>query len=132
MTEFIVIIAGGRDFSDYLKLKESCDKALLNKRTTHDIVVRSGGAKGADLLGERYAKENGFTVQQFIPEWKNADGTPNRAAGHIRNREMADGNSEFTDKADALIAFWDGKSRGTKGMIDYAKKKGAIVRAITY
>lgn len=132
MAEFIVIIAGGRDFSDYTKLKKACDNALLSKRTTHDIIIRSGGAKGADLLGEQYAKEHGFTIQRFIPEWKNADGTTNKAAGHIRNREMADGNTEFTDKANALIAFWDGKSRGTKGMIDYAKKKDVIVRAINY
>jgi len=77
----------------------------------------SGTARGADQLGERYAKERGYFIQRFPADW-NAYG---KAAGYIRNRKMA-------EYADALIAFWDGKSRGTLNMISLAKECGLQIR----
>lgn len=79
--------------------------------------VVSGGARGVDTLGEVFAVEQGIPIKQFIPDW---NGPLGKAAGHARNRDMG-------DYADALIALWDGQSKGTKGMIDYAKKKGLEV-----
>jgi len=114
---FKVIIAGGRDFNNYKMLYDRCQFFLQNKE---NIEVVSGGAKGADTLGERYAKENGHTVKRFIPDW-----SIGRVAGILRNAEMA-------EYADALIAFWDGKSKGTKNMIDTAKKLGLKVRVENY
>jgi len=115
---FKVIIAGGRDFKDYNHLCEICDHMLQNK---DDIEVVSGTAMGADQLGEKYSKERGYSLKEFPADWEEFG----KAAGHIRNRQMG-------DYADALIAFWDGKSKGTKGMIEYARTKDLQVAVITY
>jgi len=112
-----VIIAGCRNFTDYELLKEYADKILQNVVQRESIEIVSGGAKGADELGELYAKERGFVLTRFPAEWDKYG----RAAGPKRNELMG-------DYADALIAFWDGKSRGTKHMIEYARKKGLLVR----
>lgn len=106
-----VIIAGGREIEDYELLLE----AVLNAGFDITSVV-SGTARGADKMGERFAEETGLPIYQFPAKWEEYG----RAAGPIRNQVMA----EF---GDALIALWDGKSRGTKGMIDLAKKKGIPV-----
>lgn len=118
---FKVIIAGGREFSDYALLCESCDKFLCQKHQTHDIVVISGTARGADTLGERYAHERGYAVEKFPADW-NRDG---KAAGPIRNAQMA-------KVADTLIAFWDGQSKGTANMIDQAKTRGLSIKIVKY
>jgi hypothetical protein len=118
---FKVIIAGGRKFNDYNLLKNKLDTILAEKRKTHQIYIISGMAKGADTLGERYANENNFTVLGFPAEW-NLYG---KSAGIRRNEEMA-------KVGDALIAFWDGESPGTKHMIETAKDKRLLVRVIKY
>ena len=120
ITKYKVIVAGCRDFADYELLKEKCDFYLQNQKP-EDIVIVSGHASGADTLGERYAQERGFKLETY-PADRKAHG---RAAGPIRNAQMA-------DVADALIAFWDGKSRGTKNMIDTANKRGLQVAAVRY
>lgn len=117
--EFRVIIAGTRDFSDYELLRTTCNNLLSEKQQTHTVVVISGTARGADRLGERYARERGFQIRRFPADWLNDE----KKAGPIRNAKMA-------DNADALIAFWDGQSRGTKNMIETAKRKGLVIRTI--
>lgn len=118
---FRVIIAGTRTFTDYTLLQRECNHLLSEKQCTHNIVVVSGTARGADTLGERYARERGFQLRRFPADW-DKDG---KKAGMLRNYRMA-------DKADALIAFWDGTSRGTANMIDIARKKKLPVRVIRY
>ena len=113
-----VIIAGGRDFNRYDLLKHKCDKIFTKVK---DLEIVSGGAKGADKLGELYALENNVKVTIFKADW-NMYG---KSAGGIRNSEMG-------DYADALIAFWDGKSPGTKHMIDYMKKLNKPTRIVYY
>ncbi len=113
-----VIIAGTRYFSNYTLLKNIIDELL--KIVNNDIEIVSGGAKGADALGEKYSKENNLNLKIFPADWKLGKG-----AGFIRNKQMA-------DYADALIAFWDGKSKGTKMMIDLAKQKGLKIKIIMY
>jgi len=113
-----VIIAGGRDFNDYDLLCRKTDK-ILSRQSEIEIV--SGTAKGADKLGERYAEERGYPVKRFIPDW-NYFG---KRAGYIRNTDMA-------EYADALIAFWNGKSRGTEDMIKTANEKNLLIRIILY
>jgi len=113
-----VIIAGGRDFNDYDFLKSKVDK-ILSMRDNIEIV--SGVANGADKLGELYAIEYNHKIKRFPADW----GRFNRQAGYIRNIEMA-------DYADALIVFWDGKSKGTKHMIDVAEEKNLLIRIIMY
>jgi hypothetical protein len=111
-----VIIAGSRDITDYNLIL----KAVKEARFVITEVV-CGGARGVDRLGKEFAEKNHISIKFFIPDW---DGK-GKAAGHIRNREMV-------DYADALIAIWDGKSAGTKGMIDYATKKGLKVYVMIY
>ena len=113
---FRVIIAGGRDFTDYNLLKQHCDYMLSKRAEVEEIVVLSGGATGADALGEQYASEHGYKILHFPADWQKYG----KQAGPIRNRQMA-------DNADALIAYWDGKSRGTKNMIEEAQKRGLKV-----
>jgi len=116
---FRVIIAGGRDFSDYALLKATMDKLLAN--ITDEITVVCGQAMGADTLGEQYAKENGYAVAYYPADWKQYG----KRAGYLRNEQMA-------QNADALAAFWNGESRGTKHMIELASKYGLKVRIKRY
>lgn len=118
---FRVIIAGTRSFNDYDLLRDSCNNLLSEKQRTHTVVVISGTARGADQMGERYARERGFQLRRFPADWEQYG----KSAGHIRNAKMA-------DNADALIAFWDGESKGTKNMIDNARRKGLALRVIQY
>lgn len=120
ISKYRVIIAGCRDFNDYELLKEKCDYFLQDEKK-EDVVIISGHASGADALGERYAQERGFQLETFPADWK-AHG---RAAGPIRNARMA-------SAANALIAFWDGKSRGTKNMIETAKNHNLKVVVVRY
>lgn len=114
-----VIIAGGREFNDYERLKQYMDFVLINV-DKDKLEIVSGGARGADSLGEFYAKEKGYPIQQFIPDWEIG-----KQAGYLRNWEMA-------KYADALVAFHDGKSKGTQHMIDLAKKENLLVRVVNY
>ena len=113
---FAVIIAGSREFDDYQLLCAKCDWLFQNKKPT---AILCGKARGADTLGERYAKEHDIPVDYYPAEWDRYG----KSAGYIRNEQMA-------MNSDALIAFWDGKSRGTKHMIDLADKYHLIKRVI--
>lgn len=115
---FKVIIAGGRNFNDYELLCKTCDHMLSEQS---DIEIVSGTARGADSLGAKYAKERGYTVKEFAPQWDKFG----RSAGYKRNAEMA-------DYADALIAFWDGESKGTNHMINLAKEKNIKIKVVNY
>lgn len=102
-----VIIAGGRDFNNYVLLLETIIKSNF------DITeIVSGGAAGADRLGEKFAYEANISLKRFPANW-NIHG---RKAGIIRNGQMA-------EYADALIAVWDNKSPGTANMIKQAQSK---------
>ena len=108
-----VIIAGGRDFDNYNLLTTT----ISNFEKEHGKVteVISGTARGADILGESYANVNNITVKKFSPDWDNLG----KRAGYVRNTEMA----AYAKKHNGfLIVFWDKKSKGTKHIIDYAKK----------
>ena len=77
--------------------------------------VVSGKAKGADATGEYWANENNIKIQEFPAEWE----LYGKAAGHKRNADMM----RYSDIA---ICFWDGKSKGTKGMIELMKKNNKL------
>lgn len=126
-----VIIAGTRDFEDYEALKKVCDNILnvsSNSIQTEIIsgacstgkltYVREDGTRvfGADGLGERYAAEHNFPCLYFPANWD----AYKKQAGILRNIDMS-------KNADMLIAFWDGKSRGTHHMIKTAIKEGLFV-----
>ena len=126
--ELRIIVAGSRDFNDYELLKREVLNIVKHDNRPKDYVkVISGGARGADTLGERFAKEFRLEIKRFIPDW---DGLGKRA-GYVRNVEMA--KFAVEDNNDGmLIAFWDGQSRGTKHMIDLANKYGLEVHVVNY
>jgi hypothetical protein len=78
--------------------------------------VVSDRCRGPDIHGEEWAGDNQIPVKYFPADWDRYG----RSAGYRRNAEMA-------DYAEALIALWDGTSRGTKNMIDLAQKRGLKV-----
>ena len=116
-----LIIAGGRKFDNYTLLKSEVNKFIQFHNDTN-ITVISGGATGADNLGERYARENNLILSRKNADWNKYG----RAAGPIRNEEMA---KEGTH----LIAFWNGSKvrSGTYNMICIAQKYNLIYRVIT-
>ena len=122
-TLFWLIIAGTRTFNDYAMLRAYCDMKLSRKIAEGEQIEIVSGAcpTGADYLGEKYAAERGFSVRLFPADWQQYG----RRAGAVRNRQMA-------QYGNALIAFWDGKSKGTKIMIDEARAAGIIVCVKTY
>ena len=113
MPDYRVIIAGSRSFNNYALLREHCLSVLQEKMKTHKVIIVSGHARGADSLGERFANELGLPFELHPAKWR----LLGKAAGMVRNAEMA-------KCSDALIAFWDGESRGTRHMINFARKRG--------
>lgn len=116
---FHVIIAGSRTFCDYPLLKATMDHLLQNIQD--EVMIISGTAAGADTLGERYAEERCYAVKRYPADWRKHG----KAAGYIRNEEMS-------KNADALVAFWDGQSPGTKHMIEIASRNQLNVRVIRF
>ena len=115
-----VLIAGGRDFTNFSLLKESVDNLLVGKADDVDIVIISGVAEGADMLGERYACEIGYEVEEFPVEL-----TQIASSMWSRYKEMI-------KTADECICFWDGKSEGTKQLIDLAGVQNINLTVINY
>lgn len=113
-----VIIAGSRNYIDEQDFMERMNGLSMKHSfwLRHATEVVSGTARGPDQLGEKWAELMDVPVTQFPPNWDKYG----RMAGHIRNGEMA-------QYADALIAFWDGISPGTRSMIDMAKGLGLKV-----
>jgi hypothetical protein len=112
-----IIIAGSRDFLDYDLLKQTCDECLSRAKKPIEIV--SGNARGADRLGEKYARDHGYALTLFPAQWN----TYGKSAGYKRNVKMA-------EYADVLIAFSHNKSRGTAHMIQQASKYNLITRVV--
>lgn len=106
MTVNKVIVAGSRGIYNYNVVANAINES---KFKIDELVC--GGAQGVDLLGKKYAEKHGIPVKMFPADWD----THGKAAGYLRNKEMA-------EYATHLIAIWDGESRGTKMMIDLAKK----------
>ena len=117
-----IIICGTRTFDNYLLLCQTLDKIITNPA---EAEIVSGRAKGADTLGERYAKEHNIPLVMFPAQW-NLYG---KSAGFRRNAEML---KYAKQKDPVVIAFWDGISHGTKNMIDISRKAKATVHVIQY
>lgn len=101
------IIAGSRDGVSY----ENVVEAMAQCGWTPTVVI-SGTARGADRMGEAWAQANGIDVERFPAQWD----LYGRHAGIMRNQVMA-------RKAEALVAIWDGESRGTAHMIACATQR---------
>lgn len=122
MNPFRLIVAGGRDFQNYSLLKEELITANNNLwNNGYQLVVISGLARGADNLGLQWAKEYNVPYETFPANWD----LYGKSAGYKRNQQMA-------DIADGLIAFWDGKSRGTSNMIQIMRGMAKPTKVIAY
>lgn len=109
-------IIGSRSFSDYKLLKDH----VINNFPDVRIII-SGGAKGADQLGEKLAKELCLSTEIYFPEWKKYG----RSAAPIRNEIIV-------KNSDAIIAFWDGASPGTKNSIKICRRIKKKLVVFTY
>lgn len=121
MKEFKLIVAGGRDFDRYHAVAHEITMLANEELTDYAVSIVSGMARGADRMAWQFAQRANVQYYEFPADWDTHD----KAAGHIRNREMA----EF---ADGLLAFWDGESRGTKNMIETMQRMDKPVRIIRY
>lgn len=113
-----VIVAGSRYITDYDVVRKALDDARENGLEITTII--EGGARGVDSLAARYATEHGIEHIRVHADWKRYG----RGAGRKRNDQMA-------AMGDALIAIWDGKSRGTRHMIDCARQRTLLVKVIS-
>jgi hypothetical protein len=113
-----LIVAGSRTFTNYDLLKRK-----LNYYTTPigKLIVLCGGAIGADVLGQKWAEYYWIDRQFYKPDYK----THGKIAPLVRNTEMA-------ENADMLICFWDGKSSGSKDMIEKAKARDLRVVIVRF
>jgi len=115
-----VIVAGSRSFNDYTLLEKELTE-FLGDMTPDEYEIVSGTARGADSLGEKFAREKGCRLTRMPADWDRYG----RSAGYRRNEQMA-------KYADMCICFWDGQSRGTKHMIDLAKKYGLRLKVVKF
>lgn len=116
----MVVVGGCRNYENFEELSEFIDFCIKDIKKENELIFLSGGCRGTDILGERYAMERGYKVLRFSADWRKYG----RAAGPIRNEKMV-------QKADLVIAFWDGKSKGTGSLIKYAKKYNKNVKVKT-
>lgn len=117
---FRVIIAGSRTIDSQMFIFDKLDTLLSQKiQEKEQIQIVSGTARGVGRIGEQYAAARGFLCKQYPADWN----THGKKAGYLRNCQMA-------ENADALVAFWDGNSPGTRHMIETAKAHGLAVRVI--
>lgn len=120
---FYCIVAGSRTFSDYELLEQKLNIALQNQQ---NIVIVSGGAKGADALAEQYAKEHGYQLRIFPAHWDKYG----KKAGMIRNKEMHSFISRFPNRG--CVCFWDGASPGTKNNFDLCAQFNTPLRVVRF
>ncbi len=108
-----VVIGGCRYFEDYEVFCDFVTACLENVQAGEAVTILSGHCAGVDQMAERYAQQQGLALEIFSADWSRYG----RAAGPKRNKEMA-------MQADMVIAFWDGRSKGTASLLQYAQKLG--------
>lgn len=113
-------IIGSRIFEDYILAKN----ILLEIISENNLIINkiiSGGANGSDKIAEKFAEEFNIDIEVIKPDWKKYG----RSAGPIRN-------SDIIKNSDFIVAFWNGKSKGTLDSINKAKKlnKELIIKLI--
>lgn len=119
--EYKLIVAGGRDFVDYQRAHALLFALAEEAGDQRHISIVSGMARGADMVGYQIAKAENVQCYEFPADWDRHG----KRAGYLRNEQMA----QFSD---GLLAFWDGKSRGTKHMIEVMQKSGKPVHVERY
>jgi len=111
-----IVIAGSRYFEDYNTAKKFITECIELENINEAITIITGGCRGADSLGEKYAADHTLNFKKIDADWKRFG----KSAGPIRNKKLA-------DEGDIIICFWDQKSRGTKSLIDCALQQNKTV-----
>ena len=120
---FYCLVVGSRTFNDYSLMYKKLDYLLQNYE---DIVIVSGGAKGADNLAERYAKEHHYELRVFKAEWNKYG----KQAGFLRNEVMHKHISQYEKRG--VVAFWDGSSKGTAHNFELSIKYNNPIKIYNY
>lgn len=130
MENLRIMAAGSRSYNNYIELKTTIDGVLtalsVANNTKYNPIIISGKAKGADTLGEKYANECGYAIEEYPAKWKDLEATPckveynqygayNCLAGMNRNKDMV-------NVSDIVFMFHDGKSKGTADDLKLVKK----------
>lgn len=118
---YYLIVAGGRDFTDDDLVVREILKLMWHELKDFQLEIIHGAACGADSCAALAARRIGLVQHPCPADWAEHG----RAAGPIRNRKMA-------KPANGLLAFWDGKSKGTEDMISVMRQQGKDVRIINY
>ena len=112
-----VIVAGSRTITDPATVD-----AAIRQSGFQVTQLLSGTARGVDTIGEQWARARGVDVLRFPANWQRFG----RAAGYRRNAQLAQ-HAAAAAEGGALVAVWDGVSRGTRHMIDLARQQGLAV-----
>lgn len=123
MKVMYLLVVGSRSFGDYGMMCEKLDMFLANYRK---VVIVSGGANGADSLAERYASERKYQFIKFPAMWNELG---NRA-GFVRNEVMHQFISQFPHRG--VVAFWNGRSKGTAHSFELSKKYSNPLRLVRF
>lgn len=113
-----ITIGGYRKYDNYDVFCKNVD-AYISETGADEITILSGHCSGVDMMAERYAAEKGYCLEVYPAEWDRYG----LAAGPMRNQVMV-------VNSDMVIAFWNGTSKGTRNLIDTAKKLNKILRVV--
>ena len=124
---FTVLVCGGRKYNNQKNVFDILDDVKQTIENNNNILndnmslkIVNGGAKGADDISTKWAKQNNIYIDIFMADWK----THGVSAGPIRNRLMFE-----TSKPNIIIAFNGGP--GTKNMIELALRNQYIKEDLT-
>ncbi len=109
-----IAVGGSRTIESYDLVRSILDNLLVPS----DIIL-SGNAPGADRLGERYAQEHGMEYKIIPSEWEKHG----LKATMMRNEVLL-------KAADCIILFWDGKSEGSKHMLEIAERAKKLLAEV--
>lgn len=119
---FALLVVGSRSITDYGFVRKRLDHLIGPIRGKYRFLVVSGGANGVDKLAEQYAEDNGYDMHMMPAEWEKFG----KKAGYIRNEAMHRYISKYSHRG--VVAFWDGKSKGTLHSRELAEKYGNPIR----
>ena len=119
--EYKVILAASRTFNDYGLFKNKVLHYLSDKIKTHNVVIITGASRLTDMFTDKLSEEIDFIKEPHEADW-----------GKYGQKAISVSNDEMTNSADALIAFWDGKSPGIRNLIEHANKKDIKVAVIPF
>ena len=122
---FALLVAGSRSVTDEKLVYTCLDRLLSNVKNKYDkVLIVEGGARGADEIAGRYARERGYLLKVMPADWNKYG----KAAGYIRNKSMHELIAKYKHRG--CVLFWDGKSKGTQHNFELAETYKTAIRII--